>query len=397
MIIDVLKKEKCTGCSACVNCCTKDALTMREDEEGFEYPWCDTQKCNNCNLCEIACPVYNDKFTKLEVQEAYAVWSLDKEIRRTSTSGGAFTEIAQYVLSVGGVVAGAAYNEKSEVYHCLVENINDLEKLRQSKYCQSKKNDIFRTIKKKLDDDKYVMFVGAPCEVAGLKKFLVKQYENLIVCDFICKGNASLKVYRAYLNYLEKTYGGAVTKVWFKEKKYGWNNFSTKVFFDNGKSYRKDRYHDLYMRGYVENNLFLRKSCDSCIFKGEHRFSDLTLADFWGVGSIERKLDIDKGTSLVIVNSLKGKKIIDKISDNIFIRRVNFSEAVKRNTAYTNSIKHNPKREEYLHKIDSSNFFQLTDLYIRENKFRECKRNIRNYLHWIVRKMRILVVYIFDK
>lgn len=397
MITQVLKSDKCTGCTACVNSCTSGALTMVENEEGFEYPICDSEKCNECNLCEKVCPVYELGGSNVSVLNTYAIWSLDNEIRYRSTSGGAFFEIAKEILDNNGLIVGAAYDDHNEVYHCCANDINELKRLMQSKYCQSKKNTIFRIIKKQLVTGRKVLFVGTPCEVAGLKRFLMVEYVNLITCDFICKGNASLKIYRSYLNALEERYRSKICKVWFKEKKYGWNNFSTRIEFASGKMYRKDRYHDLYMRGYVEKNLFLRKCCGDCLFKGNYRFSDITLADFWGAGSIQRKLDVDRGTSLVIINTSVGQQIINEISNDIYMQKVDFDVAIRNNTAYYKSVTHNSLREEFLSKATENNFVQVANEYIKENIFVEIKRNFRNYLHWIVRKFRITVAYLSDR
>ena len=221
-MIDKLKKEECTACAACVNICPKKCISMKEDEEGFEYPRIDFEKCIQCGLCEKICPILNkqkkEKYT--DKPSVYAAWSLDEEIRFNSTSGGVFSELAKAILEKNGYVCGARYNENNMIEHTVINKKEDLEKIRQSKYAQSSIGKVYIKIKELLEKDNFVLFCGTPCECAGLSNFLKKDYEKLYLCDFVCRGSNSPKVYKKFLEYLEKKYKSKIKKVWFKNKKY---------------------------------------------------------------------------------------------------------------------------------------------------------------------------------
>ncbi len=394
MVTDRISYSECTGCSACANICPKKIIKLNCTDDGFEVPLISKEECIHCGLCEDVCPCLGAVTKTNHFTKGFAVWSYDPIVRNQSTSGGVFTEISKQIINQGGKVAGAKFDDNSMVSHCLVSSLDDMIKLRQSKYVQSQKNFIFSEIKKELEKGTNVMFVGTPCEVAGLKLFLGKDYMSLFTCDFICKGAASPKAYRAYLDELIKKYKSEIIRVWFKEKSLGWNHFSTKIMFANGKTYKKDRYHDWYMRGYVEENLFLRESCAACKFKGKHRFSDVTLADFWGAGKIDRRLDYDLGTSLVITNTAKGESMLDSISENIFIKPVSLDKALSGNYAYYNSIIPSINRDCFFADLEHKLFSEAVKKYAYKGFLTEIKREIRNKIHWVVRKGRIFFNYL---
>ena len=206
-MIDKLEKSKCTGCYTCANKCPQKCIKMVEDKEGFFYPEIDEEKCIKCNLCEKVCPAMQKKQSNNDKNPiVIAAWSKNNNIRLDSTSGGVFSELAKEVLNNGGYVCGAIYDENWMVKHILTNKIEDLEKIRSSKYIQSRIEDTFLEIKEKLDEGKTVLMCGAPCQVEGLANFLNKDYDNLILCDFICRGVNSPKIFRKYLDSLEKKY-----------------------------------------------------------------------------------------------------------------------------------------------------------------------------------------------
>lgn len=362
MTIEILEKNKCTGCYACYNACPKNCIAMERDHEGFSYPIIDKEKCVECGLCEKACPILHKVVVKTNTTtpDIFAAWSLNDTIRLNSTSGGIFSEIALSFLEKGGYICGARYGEKHHIEHCVANTAEGLEKIRQSKYAQSDIGYVYRDIKKLLDNDQKVLFCGTPCECAGLRNYLRKDYENLTVVDFVCRGSNSPKVYEKFLEYLEEKYQSKVTKVWFKNKTYGWNRFSTKVEFDNGQSYLEDRYHDKYIVGYIRYNLYMRPSCAHCEYKTFPRVSDITLADFWGIKLDNPELDIEKGTSLVMINSLKGKNLYKNIERGIFSERKTFSDAFGGNACISTSPIMNPKRQYFFEHLDTMTFDVLT-------------------------------------
>ena len=219
-MIDIKDKSKCCGCSACVNICPNNAISMDIDDDGFKYPIVDVGKCINCGLCEKACP-YNNEYIKKNIYDksiAYGGWNNDDEIRKKSTSGGIFSAISKYILNNNGVVCGAIYNEKFEVVHEIIDNIDDLEKIYGSKYVQSDLKDNFRRIKKYLNDGRLVLFSGTPCQVSGLNSFLVKEYENLYTCDIVCHGVPSPKVFEKYKRELEEANNSEILNINFRDK-----------------------------------------------------------------------------------------------------------------------------------------------------------------------------------
>ena len=219
-MIDRINRKDCTGCGACMNACPRQAIHMKRDSKGFLYPEVEKTRCIECNICLNKCPVANPTtvLSNYLTPLVFASWSLDESIRINSTSGGIFSELAKGVLKEGGCVAGAQYNAQHLVEHTLIDNATDLMKLRQSKYIQSDVKDIYIHVKKALEKQKIVLFVGSPCEIAGIRAYLGKDYENLILCDFVCRGTNSPKAYTEYLKDLEKRYKSKVKKVWFKNK-----------------------------------------------------------------------------------------------------------------------------------------------------------------------------------
>ncbi|WP_315112829.1 Coenzyme F420 hydrogenase/dehydrogenase, beta subunit C-terminal domain [Clostridium intestinale] len=363
-MIDKISKKDCTGCYGCQSVCPVNAISMDKDNEGFAYPIINYDKCTKCNLCEIKCPLVN-KFNKIDRFSepiVYAAWNKDKEIRLDSTSGGIFSELANHTFENSGFVSGAIFSDDWNVEHIITNEKDLLKDLRSSKYVQSSIEGIYISIKKILREGKKVFFCGTPCHVAALYN-VVGNSENLVTCDFICRGVNSPKAFLKYLEWLEKKYDSKVTYVKFKNKKYGWHNFSTKIKFENGKIYNKDRYTDKYMRGYLEGNCYMRPSCHDCKFKSIPSMADITLADFWGIENINPKLDNNHGTSLVMINSEKGKKLFESL-DKLFYKECNFSDVIKGNPYLNKSPKYGENRDAFLGDLDTESFDKLVDKYL---------------------------------
>lgn len=311
--ISGMNRSKCSGCCACVNVCPKLCISMELDQEGFYYPVVDEQKCVKCGLCEKTC-----KLTKSLKSEnnpvAYACYNSDEKIRIKSSSGGMFTIFAEIILDSGGIVFGAAFDSDLSVHHICVDNKEDLHKLRGSKYVQSFIGESYKQAKEFLKSGRPVLFSGTPCQIAGLHQYLGDKYDNLYTVDIICHGVASLKVWKAYLEYLEKIHKNKVDVAKypsFRSKKQGYLDYGMEVYFENGVMYNETISSDKFMGLYLTNRI-LRPSCYRCDFKGVKRNSDITLADFWGVDKLMPKMFDNKGTSLVLVNTLKGNKLFEE-------------------------------------------------------------------------------------
>lgn len=382
-------KEICTGCAACNNICPETAISMQSDNEGFDYPYIDELKCVKCGLCEKVCPVLHkyENTRSTEKPKIFAAWSLDEKTRLSSTSGGVFSELAKLVFENDGVAAGARYNENNDIEHFIINNVNELDKLRQSKYAQSRIGLIYVRLKDYLDAGKEVLFCGAPCQNAALASYLKRDYDSLITCDFICKGVNSPKVYRKYLDMLEKKYKSKVETVHFKNKTFGWNRFSTKVNFENGEYYLKDRYSDLFMVGYIEKNLYLRPSCHNCFYKGLPRVSDITLGDFWGLKEKHPELDEDKGTSVVFLNTQKGLDFFERLNGTVFKRECVIEDVLGGNLCLDSSAPAHKNRQAFFESLDTLPFDKLIKKYGGKNKKAALKRFV--YIKAVKLKKRI--------
>lgn len=318
-----------------------------------------------------------ERFSK---PDTYAVWSKDDDIRYNSTSGGAFSEFAKILLAQGGLIAGALYNENNMVEHSLVDNEEGLEKLRQSKYISSSLGNIYKDVKSELDIGKKVAFCGAPCQVAGLYSFLGKEYDNLITMDFICRGMNSPKAFRSWLDEIERQEGSKVIKVWFKYKDGGWKSSPkrTRLDFSDGHYVVKEGDKNLFMHGYLSSNLYIRPCCGKCRFKGTPRKSDITFADFWG---IERELDDDKGTSMLLINSEKGRQLFEVVKNNMEIHEKNYNSIFAGNSMFTNSVVIPKKSNDFLKDLDNMDFSACIKKYDRisiKQKFFCLVRKIQN-------------------
>ena len=366
-MINIKGKSNCCGCQACFNKCPKNAITMIEDEKGFKYPKIDKEKCVNCGICEKVCPI----LTKIKIEnkpKAYACVNLNDEIRMQSSSGGIFTAIATYIIDKGGVVFGATWNDDfSRVEHMYVENKNELYKFRGAKYLQSDINKSYVQAKKFLDEDRYVLFSGTPCQIEALKSFLNKDYEKLYLQDIICHGVPSPKVWDSYKKFMEQKNCNSKTKsMYFRDKTAeGWNKYHVKMQFDNNNSYDVEHGKDIYMKAFL-SNIALRDSCTNCNFKKENRASDITLADFWGINNIKPEMNDEKGTSLVIVNSDKGNLLFEEISDMIKSEEVDFDTAIKPNPSMNTISPRNVKSEDFFANIDAMPFDELVKKYVPE-------------------------------
>lgn len=299
-MIKIVKKEQCCGCSACLHICPKQSISFKDDSEGFLYPCVDLTTCINCGLCENVCPVINQNEERIS-EVVYAAKHPDEEIRLSSSSGGIFTLIAEKIIDQGGVVFGARFNDKWEVVHSYTDTKEGLVSFRGSKYVQSYIGNSYLQVKAFLEEDRHVMFTGTPCQVAGLKKFLRKDYEKLLTVDVVCHGVPSPKVWRDYLMNISQ--GRLIENVNFRNKESGWKNYQFVVKVGDD-IISQPFYENLYMRGFL-NDIYLRPSCYSCKVKSGRSGSDITLGDFWGIDNYFSDLDDDKGISIVLLNTSK--------------------------------------------------------------------------------------------
>lgn len=375
-----LEKKDCTGCGACFNVCPKGAIRMVEDESGFKYPVINHDLCIDCGLCKRTCPVLKKSSPqKFDTPKVYAAWSKDKDNRFKSTSGGLFTEIVTPIIEKKGFVVGASYDENNMVYHKIVNDLEGLKELRQSKYLQSDTKNIYADTKKLLDNDKLIAFCGAPCQVSGLYKYLKKDYKNLLTIEFICRGMNSPKAYKAWLGEIEKSENKKVSKVWFKYKENGWKASPkcTRVDFTDGDFKVFNGNENTYMEGYLNSNLYIRPACGTCRFNGLPRQADITLADFWGING---ELDDDEGTSLVIINTETGNAFFENIKDKIFYDERKLEEVYDGNICFSTAVDINKKSEEFLKNVSENNFSEMVKKYSKISLSRKLILKIKRKL-----------------
>ena len=374
-MIEIKKRIDCSGCHACANACPKGCISMVSDEEGFWYPQVDKSKCIDCGLCEKVCPIIHKwQPDDSRTTTAMAAINTNEEIRLKSSSGGIFTLIAEKIIDQGGVVFGAAFSDDFKtVRHICVDNIADLDKLRGSKYVQSKIGDTYKQAKEYLDSGRKVLFTGTPCQIGGLYSYLRKPYENLFTQDIICHGVPSPMVWERYVDFHEKKSASSTQRMFFRHKKYGWKTYAVLFEFSNNTAYVKRLHEDAYMRAFLSNSC-LRPSCYACSFKSIKRQADITLADFWGIQNVLPEMDDDKGTSLVMVHSEKGRVLLDELSDKIKSRTVYTDIIEKYNPSIAKSVAVNDKREGFLKDIRTEDFEMTVAKYTKLSVYKRARR-----------------------
>lgn len=309
--VSLLKKNECCGCTACYASCPVGAIEMKPDYEGFLYPHIDENACTNCGKCLKICKSLRPY---KENQLIYACRNSD-ELRLRSSSGGVFTRLAEIVLSHFGIVCAVGYSDDcSECLHKIITSIDDLDDLRRAKFVQSKKYDVYKQIKTYLNKGTLTLFCGTPCECGGLRQFLGKEYENLITCDLICGCVSSPDVYKRYIDFISKKYDSKVTSVNFKDKRLGWRGKAIAITFENGQEYYNSILDDDYCVSF-HSRFNIRPSCFNCKYRSLERSADLTLGDFWAIEKYAPQYDDNKGTSFVLVNTVKGNKYMQEIKD----------------------------------------------------------------------------------
>lgn len=344
-------KKNCCGCSACVQKCPKQCIKMKEDEEGFFYPEIDKLKCIDCSMCEKVCPVINVKRTEQEVV-AYVAYANDDDVRMKSSSGGLFTLFAKKILSEHGVIFGAAFDNELMVHHVSVETLEELNRLQGSKYLQSSIENTYQEAEQFLKAGRKVLFTGTACQIAGLKQFLRKKYNLLYTVDVLCHGVPSPKVWKRYLEHSEKYHGGAVTQVFFREKKFGWKAYSMKLKFSNSKVYERIFKKDLFMRLFL-SNMCLRPSCHDCKYKSLDRPSDITIGDSWGIEHYMPDMDDDKGTSVVLVHSQQGEQLFDLCKSEMMFKSAEIDKILPPTADSRKSVAMHSRRARFFRKLNA--------------------------------------------
>lgn len=345
-MIKIKEKEKCCGCTACLNVCPKGAISMLPDEEGFPYPLVDKEKCVGCDLCNKICPIIHPK-TKEEKTQGYVIRNKNANILFESTSGGAFTAFAEYVLHQQGVVYGAGYDKDMCVICKRATESKHLSEIRGSKFVQSNLGSVFREVQADLHKNLLVLYTGTPCQIAGLLSYLGEKPGNLLCMDFVCRGVPSPGLWENYVAYMQKRYGARMVGARFKHKTYGYHTSTMKVDFENGKTYFGSGRIDPYMKAFVRE-MSSRPSCAHCSFKGIARPSDITMFDCYEYSRVTGKIDDDKGWSSLLIHSDLGESVFEEIKDSLLWSKEDVETLVGNNGVMVkNSAKPHARRDEF--------------------------------------------------
>ena len=374
--IEIKKKVDCTGCRACEQICPVKCITMKEDKEGFIFPYVDEEKCINCGLCKKKCPQINYKLEKRD-SKVYAVKTKEKSISQNSTSAGIAYILGKYIIQNNGCVFGCTYNDVLEPIQIMVENEKDLEKLRGSKYVFSNTMHTYTQVKDVLEQQKKVLYVGTPCQIAGLKSFLGRDYEELLLVDIVCHGVPSAKIFKKYIDFLEKKYEKKVVNYEFRNKdKARWGEFIAKVIFEDGTEKYIKADEDNYYSNFLKGTIY-RECCYQCKYANTNRVGDITIGDFWGIEQVNEKFYSRDGVSLVLINSEKGKNFLKNLKESVIVSEQTIEQAVKRNGNLSKPTLRLEIRDNIYKGIDEENFI---------NKKLKIKGRLKNKIKRIIPK-----------
>lgn len=379
--------KECSACGVCKILCPKGAIELKKDKRGFLCATVDNDKCVNCGLCYSKC-FNNNEIKGNSPIECYAMAMREKKEILESTSGGAFASIAQQVLKKGGVVYGAAlYREKENlvIEHIRIDNIKDLIKIKGSKYVQSDISNILKLVKKDLIDERKVLFSGTPCQIAALKSYLNREYDNLLTIDIICHGVPSYDLFKSYIKFLEEKNKGKVIDYKFRDKRRGWGHSTSYIIQKNEKKVCKrvivplDAYYKMFLKGET-----YRENCYNCKFANKKRISDITIGDYWGIEiehpeAIEKnggKLNDHKGVSCILINTIKGEKLFDDIKSQINYYNTTFDKIAKHNHQLVEATKFSDDRKTIFNIYEKKGDFKaIHDWYMK-------KIGLKKYVYW---------------
>lgn len=366
----------CTGCAACVDCCPRKCISMQKgDGLGHLYPIINQELCIDCGFCQKTCPTLN-KLNKQYPIKAYAGWDMNKKEYESSSSGGAAAAFSRYIIRQGGVVYGCAMLPNLEVKHIKVDEEKDIYRLKGSKYVQSGMKGCYQSLKEDLKAGKKVLFIGTPCQVAGVKSFLrKKEQQNLYTVDLICHGIPSLAFLQKHIE--KVTEGKVPDEVCFRK-----GDYFFLLLLQRGKEvYRNslfdERYKDIYYNAFFDGFSY-RESCYHCPYAASERISDITIGDFWGLkGNLP--LPHPNGCSVVLPITNKGVEIVNAIATEFYLFERTIEEAIMGNEQLRN-----PKHKDWRIKL----FHQLYPLLGVSASYRVCQidRIGRRFLRNLARK-----------
>lgn len=376
-MIEIKHAQDCSGCAACADICPQKCINITDNEEGFPFARVDVSKCINCGLCNKVCPIENQPKGN-SINKVFAAKSKDFQERMRSSSGGIFGLIAVEYIRKGGVVVACRLDDDMKAMHAFAEDEEGIQAMMSSKYVQSDTRGIYSKVRDLLKTGREVLFVGTPCQVAALKLFLMRPYENLTMIDILCHGVPSPLVFKEYKDRLEDRYGAKMQSLSFRGKQKGWKRLHIDARFKNGKRHHMYAGYDSFMQLFLSDSL-QRSSCFNCPYNQLDRPGDITLGDFWGIGKSNYAFDDDKGVSLIITNNEKGKKLWQLISDKVDWFESDINSAIAGNAVLVRHLPSSHKRDEFYKEFvdkgyddairvsapEASKIYQLTYNFLR--------------------------------
>lgn len=354
-------KSSCVGCRSCEQVCPKRAIVIKEQEEGFLYPYIDEKKCINCSLCVKHCPTQVTRDISATPMSVFAVRDKNDKRILKSASGGVGVLTAQKIIEGSGVAYGVAYDEYFCAKHIRVDDLRKLPRIQSSKYVQSDTGNTYSQVQKDLQNGKKVLYTGTPCQIDGLYSFLGKEYENLYTVDLICHGVPSPKFFKKYLEYQNKQMAGRVIYFNFRSKdKRGWGT----QYLLKTKTKTKTLSLDRYGKHFMEGDCY-RESCYQCAYANIHRVGDLTIGDFWGIAKSHPDFYSEKGVSSVFVNTEKGRRLFNSIKDEAWVINATLEEAMVKQRNLVHPTKRPQERDAFYKNIDNEDFIENLKIGIR--------------------------------
>ncbi len=406
-MIKISDKKQCCGCSACVQACPKKCISLIEDDTGFLYPSVDNEMCVNCGMCEKVCPVINRNEENRPIRVAASI-NKNEDQRRESSSGGIFVILAEQIIDKGGVVFGAKFDKDWMVIHSYTDNKDELKVFQGSKYVQSRIGDSYKHAKVFLEQGKDVLFSGTPCQIAGLKRFLQKDYEKLLTVEVICHGVPSPGVWRDYLQYVRRPKGAgggqntvslslnetpSLEGISFRDKQNGWSKYGFVVRYSadqrevekfglssvnipqKGIVIREPHKENVFMQAFLSNAI-LRPICYACPFKSGKSEADISLGDFWTVDQYIPEINDDKGVTLVYLLSQKGMEAYNALD----VTTYEMKKGAEYNAAFSKSAKVKYPIEKFWYQYNKQGFkcIDKVNEYLRPSLFKKVKISINN-------------------
>lgn len=373
-------QKQCTGCGACADACPVACISMETSEEGFLFPVVDNSRCTGCGICGSVCHVLNPPEKRMP-EKAFAAWSLDDSVRTSSSSGGVYSVLGEHVLRNGGVIGGCRFDQNMVLKHELCDVPGSTVRFRGSKYVQCFTDGIYRKIENELKNGKTVFFAATPCQIAGLLAYLKRPYDSLIVCDVVCHGVPSQKIFRSYLARHKLSPDPGRSVIAFRDLN-GWGDFYVRITDQDGKKWKADDTNNEFIRAFLSGYDY-NEACYACPYACIERTGDLTLADFWGLGKTTPfSGDAVRGCSLILVNTRKGADLLESVRDRLFLEERAIEEARQGNGQLRNPVQRPPMRDEFYHMdwetIAPRINYGKASLFRRVLRF--CKRTVMNIL-----------------